>query len=374
MQKNVIWLSLLWLSVALVAASCAAQEQSETESAVAPTPEAEAKLTIPQLLTSAEQYRVAKRYGDAIDVLGQVLRRHQANLEARRLLGDIYWEISDVEKARKNWLLARAAAPSDFGANFGLGRLYLTSSIHRQAAHYLETAASVAPPDRALEVLILLARARRGAGDRGGAFEATQQALQIDPESFEAVELLTGLLTQIAEGEEDLDRALTEAKRLVQIAGSTLETEGITLEGVQRLQAAYGAELSVLGAYSVVCFERNPDGRLSDRLLPGKELLAANSLSQSVDILLRQTDLQRTLAYFQIVTLAEKAVEFDGGSNPRTLTDLGSLLVATGRLEEAAQMFRRALEFDQDNETARRQLEALQPQQAAPAAAPAPTP
>jgi tetratricopeptide (TPR) repeat protein len=339
---------------------CAGQEQADTDAKAPPAPPAATEMMIPDALAAAERLYKEQRYNAAIEMLNGVLTRDRGNLDALRLLGDVYWDVQDAENARKNWLLVRAVEPSDFGANFGLGRLQLRSGVFRNAKHYLEVADSVAPPERALEVAIALAKAERGAGDRAKALETISRALALDPENFEAVHTQVMLLAESAQDDEGLDRALTEAERLVQIAGKMLEAEGTTLTGVQRLQLAYDTELTVLSSYGQVLFERNPDGSLSQRLLSGKDEIAANTISRTVDIMLRQADLQRTLTYFQILTLAEKAVEYDRGTNPRTLLELGTLQMAVGKLKNAAATLRKVLELDPENKTARRQLESLQ--------------
>lgn len=363
MLKNLSWL-LLSLTVVLPVAPCPAQEEPAKEPNQPAIPRA-ADLTIPELVATADQYRANKRYSEAKRALELVLRRERANVEALRMLGNIAWEMKEAENARKYWLLVLQARPNDFDANWGLGRVHLGSGIYRNAMRYLEVATSVVPAEPAglaSEVLIALAQACRGSGLRAKALDVVQRALALDPDNYEAWSVLAAVRTESAFSADDLDNALHDAERLVEIASNELKTAGVTRTGVERLQSAYELELEVLYSYGKVLFERNPDGTLSDRLLPGREKLAAGTMRKTVDVMLRQADLQRTLTHFRVLAIAAKAVEFDGGTDPNTLMDLGLLQKVTGRLDAAIATFQKVLELDPLNQTAQRELDALQAQ------------
>jgi tetratricopeptide (TPR) repeat protein len=251
---------------------------------------------------------------------------------------------------------------------------------------YLETAAKVVPadpPELAPRTLVSLTQAYRGAGDLDQAVQTSQRAVQVvetqlktvsptaalESARFEAWYALAAVRTEIANRvrrQEDYDRALGFAERLIQIAGEQLEADGTSLPGVERVQSAYGLQLQILYAYREILFERNPSGRLSDRLIPGMQGLAGAITGKTVDVMLRQADLDRTLAHFQIRQIAEMSVSYDGGTNPKSLMNLGTLQVATGQVEQAAVTFRRVLEIDPANELAQQQLDAIQAQRTAP--------
>ena len=355
MLKNLLGLSLAVLPVAL----CPAQEESGTLSQQPPGVRSVADATIPELIAGAEQARAARRHGQATELLAVVLRRDKTNIDALRLMGDISWETRQPDVARKNWLAVRDIQPNDFGANLGLGHMYLSSGVYRNAMRYLEVAESVAPPDRAAEVLLLLAQAYHGAREPAAkTMGAIQKALAVAPDSFDGWLLLVTLRIATATANEDFDQALSDAQRLKQIAGNELQLYGSTPERVQRLYAAYEIELQALQAFGQVLFERNPDGTFSERLLPGQGRRAAATVSRIVDAKIRQADLRRTLSHFEIITFAERAVDFD--ENPRTLLDLGSLQMSTGQDARAIETLRKVLELDPSSELARRQLEVLQ--------------
>jgi tetratricopeptide (TPR) repeat protein len=352
-------LSWLALAVMLSATLCPAQEPPVAGQTEPGAPVSAADLTVPQLLSAAQQYRAARRPNEAINVLNAILQRDENNIDALRLLGDVAWEGQNAELARNSWLRVREIQPNDFGANFGLGRLHMASGSARSAVRYLEVAASVVPATRIAEVFTLLAQAYYGTNLRSQALEAVQKALAADSESFEAWRLLVALRTNAALTEEELDQALTDAQRLKQLAADELR-KGTTLERLQRLQMAYQMELQVLRAFGRVIFKPNPDGRsYSDQVLEGQERLAAATFSRTADVMLRQAELNHRLSRFQIIQFAAKAVQYDRGTNPETLMVLGLLQKETGQLDRAAATFQKVLELDPGNPSAQRQLEEL---------------
>lgn len=375
MLKNLSGLSLVILAITLPVAVCPAQEQPLAEPEQTPASVAIADLTIPELLMLADQYRSAKRFTDALNLVRLIVHKDENNIDALRLLGDIAWDMQNAEQAQKNWTLVRRIQPNDFGANWGLGRLNLRSGQYRNAMYYIEVAESVMPadpPEIVPQVLIALAQSYRGSGLRSQAVETIQKALTIDPRNFDAWYVLAALRTEMARSQEDFDQALGDADMLIEIADNLLKTNGTTLAGIQMLQTACRIKLGVLNACGPILFERNPDGSLSDRLLPGMEKLAANIFDKIVDVMMQQADLERTLVHFRIIAMAEKTVEVDGATNPSTLMKLGSLQVATGKLLEATETFQRVLALDPMNKSAQRQLDALQMQQPEPTIVPMP--
>jgi len=337
-----------------------------------------AELSIPELLSAAQQYRSGGQLDRALELLRYLLQeRDKGNIEGLRLLGEIYWDSKNAALAEDAWKQVVAVQPNDFVANLGLGRVYLNSGLPRQAKPYLETAAKVVPPNspqHEVQVQVALAMALRGGGQWREAIAAAERALRADRDNFDAQQLLTALRIENARTAEEFDRALADAERLIEIAGNALRA-AVNQEGVQRLQLAYQSKLQVLYAFRQLLFRKNPDGSFTDQLLPGQEKRAAAVFSQIVDVMLRQADVNRTLARFQIVEFAAAAVKYDGGTNPRTLLDLGLLQKETGQTAAAVETFRKVLELDPQNATARREYEALLgPLPESSALPPAPTP
>ena len=328
-------------------------------------------MSISNVLDLADLFRQLGRFSDAVNLVGVVVQRDKNNVDALRLLGEIAWDTQDAERAAKHWNLVKRVQPNDFAANWGLGRLWLRSGQPRQAMGYLETAKTVIPSDKPElepEVLIALAQAYGGAGDRRRAIEAVKEALELDRRNLSGWYVLTTLRAQAAVTLDDFNEALGDASQLIAIADGEIKSNGMAPDRLQKLYEACELKLGVLRAQGPVLFERNPDGTASDRLLPGMEQAASRINIAIVDTWMRRTDLQRTMQHFRILEFARKAVEYDGGAQPETLLRLGSLQAATGQLADATETLQRVLTLDPTNEPARQQLEALLQNQ--PASAP----
>ena len=183
MLKSLSRLSAILLVLAPLAAVCPGQEQPAAEPPEqAPVTRSPADFTVPELMALADQARQTGRYTDAINLLNAVVQRGhgQTDIDVLRMLGDIAWDMGNAEEARKQWTLVKRVQPSDFGANWGLGRIWLRSGQPRQALGYLETAKNVIPSDKPElepQVLLGLAQAYAGSSYRRKAIETVQQVL-----------------------------------------------------------------------------------------------------------------------------------------------------------------------------------------------------
>ncbi len=332
-------------------------------------------MTVPELLELADLFRQLRQYAHAIGLLTDVLQRDKNNIDALRLAGDVAWDMQKAEEAAKYWNLVKRIQSNDFAANWGLGRLWLRSGQPRQAMGYLETAITVIPPDRpelGAEVLIALAQAYGGAGDHSRAIDTINKALEIDRQNLNAWYVLATLRSNAAVTLDDFNDALGDTSQLIVLTDADIKTNGMTPARLQRISEAYDLRLSVLWAHRGLFFERNPDGNPSDRLLPGMAQTAARNNTAVIDTWMKRTDLQRTSQHFRILEFAQIAATYESGDQPELLFRLGSLQVATGQFDDAAETFQRVLALDPTNELARQQLDALQAYQ--PASAPAAIP
>lgn len=354
--------------VATFAANCAlaqvaGQEEDPTQSAtgVNPTPQVinVATTPIPQLNTLAREALEAGRFSEATGLVQEVLRRDRNNLEGLRIAGEIGWEAGQLEAARANWLRVRSIQSNDFVANYGLGRIYLNSNVPRSAMQFLETALPVAPPDKRADVLVNLARAYRASGMSRQARDTVDEALKLAPRDFIAWQLRVLLRTETATTPSDFEQALNDADRVIQLGKDFIENEGVTLAHTQQLYRAYETKLETLREFRNVLFRQNPDGTLSNAVLPGREQTAGRVLSLVVDILMRQRDLRSAMENYEILPFAERAVEYDGGTSPQSLMDLGALQAATGDIEAAIETYRRAEQLAPDNEEVQAALRML---------------
>lgn len=338
------------LAVLAMATVCAAQEAAEPP-----------RMSISEMLMEAERLVAAQQYAEAHPYVSAALRQDAGNVQALSLEGEILAQLNQHTLARQSFLAVREIQPNDFRANFGLGRMYVSSGVFRQALQYLKIAEPVAPPERKAELFVLLARAERGTGTASRALETVQRAIEADPLSFDAWRYATMLLVET----EDFDRALLATQNLVRIAESELTKDPADRAALERLYLAYDARMAVLRSYHVRLYDRNLDGTSSDRLLPGTEKAAASMLQAMVETMVMQAELRRTMAFHEMLTLAQRTVEYDS-SNTQYWAQLGLLYVNTAQFDRARAAFERAIELEPQNMQAREQLEQLPGRRAAP--------
>jgi tetratricopeptide (TPR) repeat protein len=311
-------------------------------------------LTIPQLLDEARAALDAKNALLAQSMVQAVFQRDEGNLEASLIDAEIATLEGDADRARKRYRMVVAVRPNDFEANLGLGRIYSRSKVYRQAMGYLERAKSSAPPERAAEAMTLLAKAYRGAGYLGKALEAVQRAVDHDPDSVESWEYLVQLRTQ----GEDYERALLDSDQLLALTRRKAIEQPSDRDALTRLHAAYETQRGVLGAHHRTLYQPNPVGNPSDKLLPGMEKKAAENLRRIVDLMIVQAELLRTLSYFEVRNVAERAATYDP-TNVNVQIQYGLLLRNTSEIDKARTAFEKVLELDPANAEAQRQLSSL---------------
>ena len=334
------------------------------------------ELSLDELVKRGEALLAAERLEEAYAYLQAALRRDPQFLPALLLDADLAWKRGDLEHARQRWLEVLRIQRGDFRANFGLGRYHARHQSWRSAMFYLEAALKVAPADRKPDVLMELAQAYRGVGDRARARDAARQAAELAPESLEARGLYVSLLLESGE----LDEAVVQAEKLVELALNLAKRNHYSIESLRQLNNAYSQQIQVLRVHYQQLNERNPDGSYTDRILPGKQRQAAEVLSRLIDVYASQQELQRVLAAYDMATLfAKRMVELDPG-NPDAWRKLARLQRQALQFADAAgsyqkvlelrpddpqarsalsETLKRLLELDPGNQAARRQLEAL---------------
>lgn len=314
-----------------------------------------ATMSIPTLLHEARAALEAKNGLLAKSMVQAVLDRDEGNVDADLIDAEIAVLEGDNDRARKRYLEVVAVRPDDFDANLGLGRIYLRSKVYRQAKFYLERAEPVAPQDRAAELLTLLAKAYRGAGYVANALDAAEHAVQVDPESIAAWQYLVQLRTQ----SEDYQKAMQDSDKLVELARRKAIEQPSDRDTIEQLYGAYQTQLSVLRAHHQTLYQPSRDGKtMTDKLLPGLEKQAAEDLRRIVDLMIVQAELVRTIGYFEIRKVAERAVQYDP-TNVNVQIQYGLLLRNTSEFTKAREAFEKVLAIDPQNAEAHRQLASL---------------
>ncbi len=312
-------------------------------------------MPVADVIARADALREQGDAAEAERVIKYALARERNNVTALDVAAEIALLRSDIEGARSAFRQAKGIQPTDFRANLGLGRIWAAKKDWRQARTYLTDAASVAPPDRAAEVLTLLAQAYGGSGLFKLAIETAEKAVQASPQSYDARKTLVLLRTTAG----DFESAIAETRPLLELAQSDAAKIPVTVEHLTELRDAYEIKSTVLKNYQSQFFVRNPDGTYSDQIVAGKEADSAAVLTQLIDVIALQIELDRRISFFTGVALAERMVKLDPNKATYWI-QLGLLRKNTFNNEEAAQAFRRALEIEPANQTARHELDALQ--------------
>ncbi|RMF79864.1 MAG: tetratricopeptide repeat protein [Planctomycetota bacterium] len=317
-------------------------------------PRTPSSMSLGELLKEAQKALEAKEYFTAKAYAEEILRRDEANVEALLIDAKVAEEERDVNRARERYLAVRAVQPNDFDANYGLGKIYVRKKIYRQAAYYLENAVAVAPPDRAADVLVQFAQAKRGMSKTSEALDAAARALGLDQENTEAIQLVVTLSTELG----NFEQAIRAGQALVQITSKKAQESPGDVEAVQRVYMAYDSLREVYRRYFSRLFQTEPDGTVTDQIVPGNESDAAATIARIIDIELLQAELRMKLKHFELLPLAERAVQFDP-TNIAAWMQYGLLLKSTSQFDAARQAFERILELKPDNAEALKQLASL---------------
>lgn len=350
---------------------CAAQGQPATAPASAPTsaPLLSDAMSIDQLLDMARQSLAAKQNNFAQRALEVILRQDSKNLEANLLLAQMAEDSGDLETARhiyKNRL--KPFYPTEFRVEFGMGRIYVALQYWRQAVAFLESAERLSPADKRGEVYKMLAMAYRGQGTLAKALDIADKAAGLLPDDF----LTRKILLLLRVDTRNFELAFKDADVLVQLASRQVREQPANFEKLKQLDEAYTTQVQLLRAFHSTLYVRNAAGQPTDQLLPGKEVEAASTLKQVVDILVAQAELQHTMTFHNLLPMAEKAVEYTP-DNVRYLLDLGLLQRNTAHTEQAVSTFQKVLEKEPGNPDATRHLKELNaPLTSQPAAAATP--
>ncbi|MCA9242557.1 MAG: tetratricopeptide repeat protein [Phycisphaerales bacterium] len=301
-------------------------------------------------------------YQEALLALNRVIEREPDNFDALNLRGEILAATGDHIAARNDFMKVRSVQESDFRANLGLGKFHLRANYPRQAMFYLEFARKVAPPDKRQETLEALVEAYMGAGK----WDEAQKALQeMDPENRESRRLATVFWSE----RENFDAAHRNADQFIDISRAAAQAEPWNIEKLRELYDAYDLKIWMLRKQSEPLFIPNPSGERSDLIIPGGERLAAKVLSDTVDLMILQSELRKQMEFHSYLELAQRAVAYQP-DNTEYLLRLGALQAQCQKNEDAINTYLRVLDIDPTNESALRQLRAL----GAPAAAKAPAP
>lgn len=318
-----------------------------------------ATLSSDQILANAAQLADAGQLQRAAQLIDIVIKRDERNIKALWMMGQVHEQADDLQTARNFYGQALALDKNHFLSNLGLGRIYVrqrNSTYGRQAVMYLELAEKIAPPERHAEALGLLAQAYLNADNRVRAMQTAQEARRKDNNNFDAWDVIMSVLIETGR----FDEALTESLRYLDAVGKLVEAQRGQRRSLLLLDKVYQWRFQALYQYHRSLYEQLPGRQVSDRLLPGNEKKACETITQLLDVSDYQAELKRTLGYFDGIPLAERAVQYDG-TNVQALVRLGRLYRQTFQDAKAARVYQKVLELEPDNAEAREALAAIGP-------------
>lgn len=344
-------LAVLYVIIFLATPAIMARPQPGAQSLVTPAARApslmEVLAKIDELLEGAREAaergrrpEVELKLNEAQQLLEKVRAAAPRNLQATVQAAEIATLQGMRNEARMLFKEVLEIEKSNFRANLGLGRFYVSTRLYRQARLYLEEADKVAPPDRHEEVLRWLAASYAGQGQLPDAIDTLERAVEIAPDSFEALNMLVNM--QMEAG--SYEQALEGAEEFVTAARKAYEAAPAETWFLKRLIMAYETRIEVLKAYHNGLHTQDIRARFTDQLQPGNEAEAANVLSRIAHVSERLATLRWELSYHDSLMLMERAVQYQP-DNIRYLLDLAGLLLATHQTQRAIETCQDLLEI-----------------------------
>jgi len=366
---------LITVPIGLASAQALGQDATPppTSQSAAPATEAPASqpaMTTSQMLAYAEEMRAAGEYNGAGQIVSAIIQQDPKNLDALSLAGELLIIAGDVQSAIRSFQKARSVKENDFRSNLGLGKAYFRAKLFRNAVMYLETAALVTPPDRIGEVYTVLAESQRGAGNVSRAIEAIDRALKADPDNVAANTFQIQLKLERSE----ISEALALTDRLLAVVKKSLDDSKNKQEALKRIADAYDLRLMAIQELERSMHVKDPQGRVTDQVIPGREAEAAAAVLAYVDTSLQRSELAITISYFQPIELLRESLKYDP-TNVKIMLRAAVLLRNTFQDNLAVEVYQRVLTIEPANAEAKAALSELgAPEKPAASTAPATQP
>lgn len=314
----------------------------------------------------------ASQFAAALEHLEVATAREETELRALVLAGEALYGMRRTIEAGEMWTRVVEAAPDDLDANRWLGIAYFDLGAGREAFHYLEKAASLAPgdgwPHRMMGLL------SRKLGNLEAAAEAYQESLRRDPRQADVDSIrleLAETLSELGRSEQALatleqcpDSADVLSLRAACVyrqgevdKASALLDEALARDDYHVRSLALRGNLLLLRKQpqeAAECLERAVriaprDLEVQNNLLKAYQTIGHPRAEPLKKILLETTRLEET--YGKLVTQAIL--------DPRDAAvraQLGSLAVRLEQIELAKSWFRAALALEPGNQAIARAL------------------
>ena len=175
-------------------------------------------------LKLAECISFNNRKEEAVQLLEQILREHPGNSETVELIGKIYTEIGDLDRAEQKYRSLLAVQPELLTIRINLAELLLRNNKYAEAAEQLQYVMSK-DKSRA-DAYYILGRLARKQGDSKHAVHSFEMLLSLDPDFIEARFQLANLYR----GEEQFKKATKQLKLILKQEENNIDARKLLAE------------------------------------------------------------------------------------------------------------------------------------------------
>lgn len=360
--------------VATAAAQSPMQPANQPQQAAPQVPQA-GELTVGDLLNQALAYRqqgkqaaeggnerdASVAFARAMERLAKVIETDATNIEALLQMAEISLLRNDPHQGRKYFKRVTDIETNNFRANLGLGQFYVYSRLWRQAIYHLEIAARVAPEDRLVETLVLLAGSYREASQINDAEETIQRAVRADEQlaGNDPMKLHTNaarIFIEILGLKQDFEGAVRACDILINMTRERAKINTYRSDLLKEFAAAFDTKVDVLTALHNSMHVKDARNQATNVPIPGKEQEIAAVLVAIVNTRKEQIPVITTLSRLEMVPLAKRAVELQPQAEG-ALATLAQLCIDTNLYGDAQAALQQLVQVNPNNANAQQTLQ-----------------
>ncbi len=277
-----------------------------------------------------------------------VLQIDPKDVEGLYMYGQLEEKDQNWRKAYALFMRAVELDPKHVGAQLHLGRLYAMSGTPEKALESAEAVLQIKPGDTAAMVLKGLAKARMG--EKDAAIQDVEAAIKVDPDNLDAISLLAALYAD----QKDFDKAIELAKQGLEshpedvsthlLLASLYEKTGDTAGTVDLLQQLIKLQPENVASYNRLAVYHYSKGNKeeAEKILRTSIATVPDSVQAKKALLeflfreKKQEEAEMELTGFIAAAPEQYELQFE----------LATLYLATGRKNEAEEIYRSIIEQD----------------------------
>jgi tetratricopeptide (TPR) repeat protein len=313
--------------------------------------------------------RISAKLGDytrAIEITEALVDKFPENGPIIGMLGVLYYQVSDLEKANDTISRAMEKGVDSFQLNLTLGRSLMELDKSEDALEYLEKAVTLRPDEFAGWINLALANFAITKYDE--ALESIEKAELIKPESVQAL-YLKGVIMNRSERWVEALEPLEKVLALTADNKDVLFNLAIAHERLQQRDKAEELLLKII--------EIDPDDSEVLNYLGYMWVEKGENIEEAGKMIERALELDPDNGYF-IDSMAwvyyHKGVYEEAlreilrsielvQDDPVIFEHLGDIYRKLGQLDKTSEAWKKSLEIDPENQDLRKKLEEIQPQQ-----------